>query len=162
LLTTVEPIVRERLAEENNNLVKVTLSYPLYKCQALMGEPRKYGKAVFDSFAKDWGYMFYNGVTSLWEAIKGAGDFDHAGSLSHSLSATPIYFFYAHILGVKPLKPGLNTFKVDPAYWVLSTAEGKVSTLFGDINVSWQVCDNDIKLQVTHSEEISLKEIKNF
>lgn len=150
----VAPIVREKLAQEDNNLVKATLSYSLYKYQALMGEPLKYGKVVFDSIAKDWGYMLYNGATSFWETIKGADDFDNAGSLSHGWSATPIYFFYAYILGVKPLEPGFKTFKVEPAYGVLNTAEGKVPTPFGDINVSWQVCDNEMKLQVKHPDEI--------
>jgi hypothetical protein len=151
-------ILREKLADEQNDMVKVTLSYSLYKYQALMGEPRKYGKVVFDDIAKDWGYMLYNGATSFWETIKGADDFDNAGSLSHGWSATPIYFFYAYILGVKPLEPGFKTFKVEPVYWVLNKAEGKVPTPFGDINVSWQVFDDDIKIRVNHPDEIQMVE----
>ena len=144
--------LRERLDEDNNGFVKTSLSYSLYKYQALMGEPQKYAKTVFNHIAKDWGYMLYNGATSFWETIKGANDFDNGGSLCHGWSAIPIYFFQTYILGVMPLEPGFKTFKVEPCYGVVNCAEGKVPTPYGDITVKWEGYDSEINLQVHHPE----------
>lgn len=156
----VASVLRDRLAEDDNSLVKTSLSYSLYKYQALLGEPQKHAKTVFNMLAKDWGYMLYNGATSFWETLKGADDFSNGGSLSHGWSAIPVYFFHAYILGVVPLEPGFRTFKVEPVYWVINNAEGKVPTPYGDIEVHWQVCDSGIKLQLDYPEGIKM--VKSF
>jgi alpha-L-rhamnosidase len=158
----IAPILRERLAEEDNGLVKTSLSYSLYKYQAMMEEPKKYAKTVFDLIAKDWGYMLYNGATSFWETISGANDFDFGGSLSHGWSAIPIYFFYTYVLGVKPLEPGFKTFKAEPIFGVVNSAAGKVPTPYGDIELQWKECNSEIKLQINYPEGIKMEKLEDI
>lgn len=102
------------LAEPNNGLVPVTLSHSIFKYEALLTKPERYTQTVFDSIAQTWGDMLFKGATSFWETSKGGWDFDRAGSLCHGWSAIPVYFYYAYILGVKPLLPGFESFSFSP------------------------------------------------
>lgn len=129
-------IVRARLADKQNGLVRTTLSYAIYKYEALLQEPGKYGGSVFEDIAADWGYMLYSGATSFWETIKGADDFDKAGSLCHGWSAVPLYFFYAYVLGIKPLSPGFAQYERRPLANIGVTASGRVPTPAGEIVVN--------------------------
>ncbi|HZJ83676.1 MAG TPA: family 78 glycoside hydrolase catalytic domain [Clostridia bacterium] len=147
-------ILRNKLAEENNDMVETTLSHSLYKLEALLQDSNNYAQIVFGKIEKDWGYMLYKGATSFWETIKGSGDFDNAGSLCHGWSAIPVYFYQAYILGVKPLEPGFKSFKVDPVPSILHKASGKVPTPYGDIIVHWEQLDGRIECNITHPEEI--------
>jgi len=128
-------LVRARLAEKNNSLVRTTLSYALYKYEALLQESERYASTVFEDIAADWGHMLYNGATSFWETIKGADDFDKAGSLCHGWSAIPVYFFHAYILGIKPLEPGFSKYSCAPVQQVTIGATGSVPTPFGEIKI---------------------------
>lgn len=148
-------ILRKRLSEKNNSLVPTTLSYSLFKYEALLQEPDKYTSSVFDEIADDWGHMLYNKATSFWETIKGADDFEKAGSLCHGWSAIPIYFFQAYILGVKPLEPGFRKFKVSPLLQVAGKASGKVPTPFGDINVFWEGTGKDSDYKISFPDTIT-------
>jgi len=126
-------IVRARLAEQNNSLVRTTLSHTLYKYEALLQEPEKYAGTVFEDIAADWGHMLYNGATSFWETIQGADDFNKAGSLCHGWSAIPVYFYHAYILGIKPLEPGFRKYARNPVPNVVDKAKGTVPTPNGVI-----------------------------
>jgi len=149
--------IRRMLTDKDNHLVKVTLNTSLFKYHALMTDAKTYAKTVFDDIADNWGYMLYHGATSFWETMNGANDFDRAGSLSHGWSAIPLYFFYAYLLGVKPLKPGFQTFTVKPAFWIGCNAKGKVPTPYGDIYVSWQNVNGELQLQLKKPKELILK-----
>jgi alpha-L-rhamnosidase len=139
--------LRGKLACEDNGLVETTLTYSIFKFQALLQESEIYSRTVFDRIALDWGHMLFNGATSFWETIRGADDFGGAGSLCHGWSAVPVYFYYAYILGVKPVEPGFKRFKVEPVYNALDRASGNVPTPYGEIFVDWKkvgdkiVCD---------------------
>lgn len=137
-------IVRARLAARDNGLVRTTLSHALFKYEALLQEPRKYATLVFEDIAADWGHMLYSGATSFWETIKGADDFDKAGSLCHGWSAVPLYFFYAYLLGVKPVGPGFSKYITEPVRTVVDRVSGRVPTPDGGIEVSWK---NDIGIR---------------
>jgi len=136
--------LRHKLALQENDMVKTTLSHSIYKFEALLGEPDKYGQLVFDSIAKDWGNMLYRGATSFWETIKGADDFDKAGSLCHGWSAIPVYIYHAYILGIKPVEPGFKVFEAKPLTNALYHASGKVPTPYGDIELAWEKCGDSI------------------
>lgn len=129
--------VRERLAQEDNGLVRTTLSYAIYKYEALLQQPDRYASLVFEDIAADWGHMLYSGATSFWETIKGADDFDKAGSLCHGWSAIPVYFFHAYILGVKPLEPGFSKYSKTPIRHVVGSAIGRVPTPNGTITAEF-------------------------
>ncbi len=92
--------IRARLLDRD--LVEVSLSYLMFKYDALMQDAKTYGDYVLDDIEEQWGYMLYNGATSFWETILGEADFDRAGSLCHGWSAVPIYIFWRYVLGIYP------------------------------------------------------------
>jgi len=90
--------LREVLADENNGLVRITLSYRAFKYDALLMDIGRYKQWVLDDISEIWGSMLFHGATSFWETEKGAGDFDDAGSMCHGWSAIPVYYY--HKLGI--------------------------------------------------------------
>ena len=90
----------------NGGLVPVTLSYSLFKYEALLQDPGC-TKAVFDEIAARWGAMLYQGATSFWEVDEGAPAFERAGSLCHGWSAIPLYLYGAYGLAIRPEQPGV-------------------------------------------------------
>lgn len=127
--------LRKRLADEDNGLVKTTLSYSLYKFKALLTDPDSYGAYVFDQIKRDWGYMLLSGATSFWETIKGASDFGGAGSMCHGWSGIPAYFYQAYGLGIKPTAPGFAKYDRAPASQVFKSISGTVPTPHGPIMI---------------------------
>lgn len=101
-----QSVLRKKLL--NGGLVPVTLSYSLFKYEALLQDPA-YTKAVFDEIADRWGAMLFQGATTFWEVDEGAPAFGRAGSLCHGWSAIPCYLYGAYALGVRPEQPGLWT-----------------------------------------------------
>lgn len=152
---SIASALREKLACKDNRMVKTTLSNCLYKYEALLKEPAKYAVTVFNEIAAVWGYMLFNKATAFWETIRGADDFEKAGSLCHGWSAIPVYFYYAYILGVKPVQPGFKAFKVEPAYSVFDRASGKIPTPYGDLYVNWEKTGEDVKCNFVLNEEIT-------
>ncbi len=101
---TLEKEVRKKLLSDE--LVETSLSYLMFKYDALLAEPETYGNYVLDDIERQWGYMLYEGATSFWETIFGASDFDRAGSLCHGWSAVPAYIFWRYVMGIYPTRPG--------------------------------------------------------
>ncbi len=87
--------------------VPVSMSASIFKYEALLQQPEKYGPSVFEEVAGRWGAMLYQGATTFWETDQGAEDFDRAGSLCHAWSSVPVYLYGAYILGVRPERPGV-------------------------------------------------------
>lgn len=86
-------IILEKLSTEDNGILPISLSYSIYKYDALMTEPVQYAKFVKNDIAKIWGSMLFDGATSFWETRFGAWDFNNGGSLCHGWSAVPVYVF---------------------------------------------------------------------
>lgn len=95
------------------SLINVTISYSIFKYDALMRRSVKYARFVFSHIAEKWGYMLYNNATTFWETIVGAPDFGNAGSLCHGWSAIPIYFYFKYALGNTGDVTGLYECKTD-------------------------------------------------
>ncbi|TMV48768.1 hypothetical protein FE783_17130 [Paenibacillus mesophilus] len=144
--------LRKRLSCPDNGWVPVTLSYAIFKFKALLDEPERYGQIVFDTIADDWGHMLYRGATSFWETKAGAEAFGQAGSLCHGWSGIPVYFYYAYILGVKPVEPGFRVFRVEPVTSAFHQAEGKIPTPYGNIKVGWRQTVNGLEMNLEHPE----------
>ena len=119
-------IVRKKLVSES--AVETSISYLLFKYEALLQDNDKYKEYVFNDISEKWGYMLYNGATSFWETIHGDSDFENAGSLCHGWSAIPAYFFYKYILGIYPTSPGYETYNISPISEIIYKASGKVKT----------------------------------
>lgn len=131
-----EKALRARLAAQENGLTPMTLSHSIFKYDALMQEPEKYGKQVIDTVAEIWGSMLFQGATSFWETIVGADDFDYAGSLCHGWSAVPIYLFGRYLLGVYPENPGFEKWEPGFSLGTQERAEGCVPTPQGVLRVT--------------------------
>lgn len=79
----------------------VTLSTCIYKYEALLQNPEKYGRFVFNQVADIFGGMLYKDATTFWETEDGACAFHNAGSLCHAWSAIPAYLYMRYCLDSK-------------------------------------------------------------
>ena len=70
-----------------------SLSMKCFTYDALIKTNPAYKDYVLSDIREKYGYMLRHGATAAWETIKGASDFDNAGSLCHGWSATPIYYY---------------------------------------------------------------------
>ncbi|HBG25893.1 MAG: hypothetical protein A2Y10_17795 [Planctomycetes bacterium GWF2_41_51] len=141
----------------SDSLEKATLSTLLYVYKALMSNGGCCEKFVIEDIAAKWGYMLNNGATSCWETIKGAEDFNGAGSLCHGWSAVPMYVYYAYILGIKPLKPGFKRFVVNPYLDYFNFAKGAIPTPYGSIYVQFSNPDKKFILKHPKTVEPDIK-----
>lgn len=128
--------VLDALVSEDMGLIPITLSCSIFKYDALLTKPERYGNAVIQQIGQIWGSMLFKGATSFWETIRGADDFDRAGSLCHAWSAVPIYIYYAYILGIKPKMPGYEAYDFKPIDTHILEASGAVPTTFGKYEVT--------------------------
>jgi len=71
-----------------------SLSLKCFLYDALLLTDEKYKQNILSEIRKNYKYMLDMGATSAWETIKGASDFDNAGSLCHGWSAIPIYYYH--------------------------------------------------------------------
>lgn len=109
-----QTLVLSALANPSNGMVPITLSHSIFKYDALLTDPKRYGRFVFDDVADKWGHMLFSGATSFWETESCAHAFNQAGSLCHGWSAVPVYLYHAYILGIRPQKPGFIKYTISP------------------------------------------------
>ena len=95
-------------------LVPITLSYAIFKYEALLSAGSAYTDFVFEDVAQEWGSMLFRNATSFWETIDGAWAFDNAGSLCHGWSATPVVLYYKYLLGISPKECGFADYRFQP------------------------------------------------
>lgn len=60
----------------------------------LMADEKTYRPFVLSDIRKNYSKMLKADATATWETIKGASDFDNAGSLCHGWSAIPIHYYH--------------------------------------------------------------------
>ena len=87
--------LRKRILN-GEGLIPAGLSYSLFLFDALLGD-ESYQPAVLQWIRKTWGYMLEQGADCFWETLKGAQDFDGAGSLCHGWSAVPLYVYHRYL-----------------------------------------------------------------
>lgn len=86
--------IAEILTNNDNEMIKITLSMLFFKYDALLiTDKDKYKDYILNDIDKNYSRMLEKGATSFWETIKGEADFDGAGSLCHGWSALPVYYF---------------------------------------------------------------------
>lgn len=90
------------LAKSDNGLIKLSLSYLIYKYEALLSKGMRYASVVFEEISEKWGNMLLKGATSFWEYGEVTDNFTEAGSFCHAWSATPILVYCKYVLGVVP------------------------------------------------------------
>ena len=78
----------------SNRIIQATLSMKSFVYDSLLKlDGDKYKDFILDDIKKNYSIMLEDGATSFYETIKGAEDFDGAGSLCHGWSAIPIYYY---------------------------------------------------------------------
>ncbi|MBM7567255.1 family 78 glycoside hydrolase catalytic domain [Paenibacillus sacheonensis] len=81
-----------------------------------------------------WGFWFENGANSLWEMWE-----LNARSRNHYMFGTIVDWFMGDLAGIKPDEPAYRRFTVRPFMAEgLSFAEGKVSTVYGELASAWE------------------------
>ena len=95
------------------------------------------------------GYMIQQEATTIWERFelkKSASMNSH----NHPMYGAVDYWFYAYLLGVKPLESGWKKAQIRPYMpEKLLSAQGTVETVLGDITVRWVKQYEQVDLHVT-------------
>jgi len=91
--------VLDALSNKDNDLIKLSISYLIYKYEVLLEKGMKYADIVFEEIADKWGNMLYLGATSIWENEK-VEDHMRAMSRCHAWSTTPIIVYCKYVLGL--------------------------------------------------------------
>jgi hypothetical protein len=130
--------------------VVATLSQSIYKFLAVFGERHRHGPTAFRRINDDWGKMLFQGATSFWEVLQGAEGWAQGASLCHGWSAIPVYFYHAYLLGVQPTAPGFAEFTVDPVTSAAPSAQGRVPTPHGPIDLKWERADDHVIYELKH------------
>ncbi len=125
-------------------LVPITLSYSIFKYEALLNTSESYSKYVFDDITEKWGYMLYNNATTFWETIKGPWDFSNAGSMCHGWSAIPVIIYFKYVLGIMPVVAGFKDYSFKPFQTPILAAEGVIPSEKTNYHVS--ISPNGFKL----------------
>ena len=90
--------VAENICEQikaGDRLLPTTLSMKALKYDALLKvNQEKYAIDILCEIDRNYAYMLNCGATSFWETLKGADDFEGAGSLCHGWSAIPIVYYH--------------------------------------------------------------------
>ena len=133
-------------------LKPASLGMKLYKFNALDRLLADQGKSSLDIIREEWGYMLSKGATSFWETIKGAADFDGAGSLCHGWAATPAVYLLSEILGIKPLSPGFRTFALSPKFAPIDFIKGTIPTPAGLIYARWWRTGDYLQIRLRHPQ----------
>ena len=94
--------LRAVLADKDNGLVKIMLSYTIYKYDALLQKDNTNLPFVLDEIKELWGNMLFQDSKTFWESYGGADDFEDGGSLCHGWTCLPIYIYYRYVLGITP------------------------------------------------------------
>ncbi|KAF4551069.1 Hypothetical protein D9617_14g075250 [Elsinoe fawcettii] len=75
---------------------------------------------------------------------------DECRSKSHDMLGTIYEWFYANVLGIKPVGEAYKTFTVDPAWGSeFGTVQGNVDSPYGNIAVTWEKNESGYILDVT-------------
>lgn len=98
-----------------------------------------------------WGLMLANDATTTWEGWDPSPLLPpYEGSLAHAWSAYPMKFFLSGIMGVEPLTPAYETFRIRPRVdGGLSWAAGAVPTPRGSVMVRWDKVNGGLALSAT-------------
>lgn len=104
-LAILAKIVKEQEASDicenlvSGELSDCSLSMKIFVYRALMDtDIYKYRDYILSDIRSNYKKMLDSGHNTVWETLKGASDFDGAGSLCHGWSAIPVYIY--HRLGM--------------------------------------------------------------
>jgi len=93
-----------------------------------------------------WNEMLENGLTTFIEQP------DPSRSDCHAWSASPLYFFYSLVAGIKPGSPGFKTVDIAPKFGNLDEIEASIPFRSNDISIALKKKGNEVKGKITLPE----------
>ena len=84
--------VAEKLINERDQLIDITLSMNAFFYEALLSFGNEYKDYIVKDIEEKYSHMLDEGATTFWETIEGWRAFSNAGSLCHGWSALPVYY----------------------------------------------------------------------
>lgn len=133
--------------------VPCTLSATFYLLKAMTGGSAADREYIDRRLFATWEKMILRGATSLWETEAGGDDFDFAGSLCHGWSALPAYYCSSFLLGIEPLTPGFEQFRIRVMPGRHQSCQGSIRTPYGNIEVAWVKCRTGLEIRTKGPEE---------
>ncbi|MBO5737520.1 MAG: hypothetical protein J6S04_06900 [Clostridia bacterium] len=171
--------VKDALLKDGANGMTGFMGYYILTAAAAAGG----GNAVLPMLKDFYGGMLQMGATSFWEDfdvqwLKGIpqdvagvpqdgqknihrdyGQFCYKGlrhSLCHGWTSGVLAFFVRTVLGVKPITPGGSKIQIKPNLIGLTSVEGRVPTLYGDIYVKHTVVNGEVFSEVTLPQGVEI------
>ncbi|MEW5816945.1 MAG: alpha-L-rhamnosidase C-terminal domain-containing protein, partial [Spirochaetota bacterium] len=141
-------LIEKHLLSPSSSFVQIGspfMSFFYFQALAQIGKTN----LIVDLIRSRWGEMLKYGATTCWETFPGTKRERLTRSHCHGWSATPVYFFSAHVLGVVPAKPGFEEIIVAPRPCGLKYAHGSVPTPKGTVTVEWEWKDAVFHIDVT-------------
>jgi hypothetical protein len=89
-------------------------------------------EAALNTIHEHYGGLLARGETTVWE------DWSGDTSRSHGWGAGPTAHAGRYLLGVEPVTPGFQSFRVLPSFGDLGEASGRVPTPLGIVDVAWR------------------------
>ncbi|MBC2595434.1 alpha-L-rhamnosidase N-terminal domain-containing protein [Ruficoccus amylovorans] len=126
----------DALSDTDILIPELYLHYFVFQAMQMCGREAE----ALGRIRKYWGNIVKTGSPTIWEAgIHECGKeaFGGDGSLCHGFATCPIAFLQNVILGIEPLTPGFESFKVEPRSLGLNSAEGRIPTPHGNIYIRW-------------------------
>lgn len=155
--------LEDALSDNNLLMPELYLHYFIFHAMLLCGKEEE----GLERIRKYWGAIVNTGSPTIWEAGVykcGKEAFGGDGSLCHGFSTSPIDFFQTVILGIRPISPGFETFKVEPRTLGLNFVEGRVPTPHGNIYLKWKRIDAylEVELRVPPKTVAEIKNGENY
>lgn len=127
----------------NDAVQKITTPYMRFYELAALCEIEQH-PFVLQEMLDYWGGMLDAGATTFWETFdpneQGSEHYAMYGtpfgkSLCHSWGASPLYLLGKYFLGVRPLTPGYEQYRIDPHLGGLEWMEGRVPLPGGQVEI---------------------------
>lgn len=136
---------RDPRAPAFDEAVNVVRAQPFY-CHHLHRALSKAGRHedLLDHIRRHWESLVDEGGDTFRETWQ----LDEITSLCHAWSGTPTFDLSTEVLGITPLRPGFDRFRVAPQPAGLTWAEGVFPSPRGDIKLAWQIEADHVALQL--------------
>jgi hypothetical protein len=132
-----------------------TITPELFMYHFVLNQLRDNGchESALSHIRRYWGAIIKTGSPTIWEMGVYEKFFKsrsriYGMSLCHGFNTTPVNYFQTAILGVRPLKPGFQTFAVNPVPHDLEFASGSIPAPSGNIRIKWIRKGNGINIRL--------------
>ncbi len=153
------PHALKNITAPPNQMVRVGSPFAilyLYETLEKLGLEDKIIASIYDSYLP----MLDAGATTVWESFPSgtlARDAFPTRSHCHGWSAAPLYFLPRIILGLKQTAPGGASYTLSPRLSNLTHASGRVATINGHIETSWNLSGKNLDIKYSAPPGIKIK-----